>query len=44
MASLCSELYSNKGEALGIALADEVVNAYATLNSDEKKTFFNVLL
>ncbi|WP_027948995.1 malonyl-CoA decarboxylase [Haliea salexigens] len=44
MASLCSELYSNKGEALGIALADEVVNAYATLDSEEKKTFFNVLL
>ncbi len=44
MASLCSELYSNKGEALGIALADEVVNAYATLDSGEKVTFFNVLL
>ncbi|MBM68621.1 MAG: decarboxylase [Haliea sp.] len=44
IASLCSELYSNKGEALGIALADEVVEAYNGLTGDEKSAFFDVLL
>ncbi len=44
IASLCSELYSNKGEALGIALADEVVEAYNGLTGDEKAAFFDVLL
>jgi|TARA_R100000005_G_scaffold126_1_gene64 malonyl-CoA decarboxylase len=44
ISSLCSELYSNKGEALGIALADEVVEAYNGLTGEEKSAFFDVLL
>jgi len=41
--ALCSELYSNKGEALGIALADEVAVAYARLTDAQKADFFHAL-
>lgn len=41
--ALCSQLYSNKGEALGIALADEVAVAYARLNPAQKSDFFHTL-
>jgi len=44
ISALCRELYSNKGEALGIALADEVVEAYNGLTGEEKSAFFDVLL
>ncbi|MEQ9462842.1 MAG: malonyl-CoA decarboxylase [Haliea sp.] len=41
--ALCTQLYSNKGEALGIALADEVAVAYAGLNQAQKTEFFHTL-
>ncbi|QIB64997.1 malonyl-CoA decarboxylase [Kineobactrum salinum] len=41
--ALCSQLYSNKGEALGIALADEVAVAYAELSQAQKAEFFQTL-
>ncbi|WP_241521215.1 malonyl-CoA decarboxylase [Kineobactrum sediminis] len=43
IAALCKQLYSNKGEALGIALADEVARAYSTLDPEQKTAFFHTL-
>jgi len=44
MGELCAALYSNKGEALGTALATEVVTAYGRLDADERLDFFRLLL
>ena len=41
--ALCAQLYSNKGEALGIALADEVARAYHKLDQPQKAGFFHML-
>ncbi len=42
--ALCKDLLSQKGEALGTALAREVVWAYERLNGDERRAFFHLLL
>ena len=44
IAELCQELSSNKGEAMGTALACAVVFAYKEMNSDEKLAFFQLLI
>ncbi len=44
ISELCNALLSNKGEALGTALAGEVVAAYATMTRKEKTVFFQMLL
>ncbi len=41
--TLCRELLSQKGEALGTALAREVIDAYRTLDEDGKRAFFESL-
>jgi malonyl-CoA decarboxylase len=41
---LCGKLYSNKGEALGTALAREVVDEYSILSDDDKVVFFQHLV
>jgi len=41
---LCDSLLSNKGEALGTALAGEVIQAYKTMCVNDKASFFNMLL
>ncbi len=41
--TLCRELLSQKGEALGTALAREVVDAYRTLDGDARRAFFETL-
>ncbi|WP_432472795.1 malonyl-CoA decarboxylase [Amphritea sp. HPY] len=40
----CSDLLSNKGEALGTAIASEVVKAYQESNEEKKLAFFYHLL
>ena len=42
--ALCHDLLSQKGEALGTALAREVVWAYERLDRDERRAFFRLLL
>ncbi|MGH1372112.1 MAG: malonyl-CoA decarboxylase [Cellvibrionaceae bacterium] len=41
---LCEDLCSNKGEAMGTALACAVVNAYNGMNEQEKLDFFTLLV
>lgn len=41
---LCEDLCSNKGEAMGTALACAVVNAYRGMSDDEKLNFFKLLV
>jgi malonyl-CoA decarboxylase len=41
---LCQQLSSNKGEAMGTALAYAVVKAYEELNEQGKQDFFELLL
>lgn len=41
---LCQELTSSKGEAMGTAIAQEVVAAYDELNDEDKLAFFQLLL
>lgn len=43
LSGLCRDLCSSKGEAMGTALAHEVVKAYQALNSAERLEFFNLL-
>lgn len=44
MAKICAALYSHKGEALGTALAREVVDTYAAMDEAGKLAFFKLLL
>jgi len=41
---LCEDLCSNKGEAMGTALACAVVNAYQGMSDDQKLNFFKLLV
>ncbi len=41
--NLCHELCTSKGEAMGTALADEVVKAYKALNADGRIAFYDML-
>jgi len=41
--AVCEALYSNKGEALGTALAEEVSSRYIGFNQEEKIQFFHLL-
>ncbi len=41
---LCEDLSSSKGEAMGTAIAQEVVAAYEKMDDDEKREFFLLLL
>ncbi len=41
---LCDDLCSNKGEAMGTALACAVVNAYTSMTDEEKLSFFTLLI
>ncbi len=41
---LCEDLYSSRGEALGTALAREVVHAYKLMSDRDKFLFFSFLL
>lgn len=43
LADLCNQLCSSKGEALGTAIAHEVVKHYRLLNSEQRSSFFNML-
>ncbi|GAB3102150.1 malonyl-CoA decarboxylase [Aestuariicella hydrocarbonica] len=43
LSSLCHELCTSKGEAMGTAIAHEVVKAYQALNDTEQLEFFNML-
>ena len=40
---LCRDLVSQRGEALGVALAREVVRAYQALDQDARLSFFSML-
>lgn len=40
---MCEALYSNKGEALGTALAEEVTAQYGKMNAEEKSQFLQML-
>jgi malonyl-CoA decarboxylase len=42
--NLCTELLSGRGEASGVALALEVLDAYQTLDSEGQRVFFAALL
>lgn len=42
--ALCADLITQKGEALGTALACAVVEAYRACDEDQKTTFFTTLL
>ncbi|MBL4615088.1 MAG: malonyl-CoA decarboxylase [Magnetovibrio sp.] len=42
--TLCADLITQKGEALGTALACAVVDAYRDCDEDQKRTFFTTLL
>ncbi|CAH0991165.1 hypothetical protein SIN8267_01267 [Sinobacterium norvegicum] len=44
IAELCRDLCSNKGEAMGTALACAVVNAYNDMSDEEKFSFFTLLI
>lgn len=44
MEELCAELCSNKGEAMGTALACAVVNAYRAMDKDGQLEFFKMLV
>lgn len=41
--ALCNELCSSKGEAMGTAIAHEVVKAYLKLDQEERINFFEML-
>jgi len=41
---LCRELSTSKGEAMGTAIAHEVVKAYQALSAEGKQAFFELLL
>lgn len=41
--ALCQDLLSQRGEALGVALAREVVRTYEALDDDERLAFFQLL-
>lgn len=43
LADLCHQLCTSKGEAMGTALADEVVKSYLALNDEERIAFFDML-
>ena len=43
VATLCDALLSGRGEASGVALAQEALDRYARLTPDEKIAFFHVL-
>ncbi len=42
--NLCQELISSKGEAMGTAIADEVVRSYVALSEVGRIEFFNMLI
>jgi malonyl-CoA decarboxylase len=42
--ALCAALYSNKGEALGTALAGEVTACYEAMSETERRDFFHLLM
>jgi malonyl-CoA decarboxylase len=44
IASLCHDLMSQKGEALGTAMAREVVQIYGSFTEEEKLGFFRLML
>lgn len=44
IASLCSDLITQKGEALGTALACAVLDTYGDLDARQKRAFFEMLL
>ena len=44
LSDLCLQLCSSKGEALGTAIAFEVVKQYHQLNQEQQLAFFNMLL
>lgn len=44
LADLCEELCTSRGEAMGTAIAHEVVKQYERLSADEKGAFFELLL
>jgi malonyl-CoA decarboxylase len=41
--ALCAALYSNKGEALGTAMAEEFTHCYRQMSTQEKSDFFLLL-
>lgn len=43
LSSLCHQLCTSKGEAMGTAIAHEVVRAYQALTDHERLDFFNLL-
>ncbi len=43
LASLCNELCTSKGEAMGTAIAHEVVKAYSALDAERRLAFFQML-
>jgi malonyl-CoA decarboxylase len=43
LSSLCHDLCSSKGEAMGTAIAHEVVKSYQALSNTERLEFFNLL-
>lgn len=44
LVDLCDGLLSGRGEASGVAIAEEVLLTYAVLSADEKRAFFLALL
>jgi molybdenum-dependent DNA-binding transcriptional regulator ModE len=43
MRFLCSRLLSERGEASQTAFAQEIINAYEVMNSDQHQAFFKIL-
>lgn len=43
LSQLCRELLEHRGEASGLALADEILSGYQTLSSEERGAFFGLL-
>ena len=41
--NLCRQLLDHRGEASGLALADEILSGYQALSPDQRLTFFEVL-
>jgi len=41
---LCEQLLSGRGEASGVAIAQDVLSSYAGLGSEDKQAFFHALL
>lgn len=44
LGDLCTELVHHRGEASGMALAEEILNAYEYLPENARGTFFDILL